>query len=241
MVENKPLKYHSHNDYWEKNIEAFTGFYDKTSEEKISGNSVIQYLYKKLIFPIERQVTRHRFDMVTAQISATVTKKSTVVDLGCGGGVFSLYLAKNGINVIACDFADSALELTEKKIPKTLQKKVKIRKLDITKARTPNSDLTIAVGVLPYISDLKLFVRNIGLGSDAVLFNYLEGTNPFNVIRRKLTFLDVRNYEYQSRHDVESDLKACGFSHLEFKKLGTGFMVYAKKTKFEIDIFPQGL
>ena len=40
---------------------------------------------------------------------------NNIVDLGCGNGVNALYLNDNKINVIACDFSESALEQIKKR------------------------------------------------------------------------------------------------------------------------------
>ena len=77
-------------EYWEKNIEGFSGFYDSCSEENIKGNLLLKYLYRKFIFPIEQKVTRRRYDMVIERLSENVSEKNIVADVGCGGG-YSLF------------------------------------------------------------------------------------------------------------------------------------------------------
>lgn len=47
-----------------------------------------------------------------------VEDKSLALDLGCGSGNFSLYLAEQGFVVIAIDIADSALKSTKQKMAK---------------------------------------------------------------------------------------------------------------------------
>ena len=194
-MDSHEIKQKRRYEYWEKNIEGFSGFYDSCSEENIKGNWLFKYLYSKFIFPIEQNVTRRRYDMVIERLGKNVSKKNTIADVGCGGGIFSLFLAKIGTNVLAFDYADSALQLTRKRVVGSWAKNVTLKKLDITINKIPKVDFAIAIGVLPYISDLENFIINLGENSDQVMFNYLENSNGFNIVRRMLPFLNVRHYE----------------------------------------------
>lgn len=46
---------------------------------------------------------------------AQLKKAKTIIDLGCGDGVNAQYLHKKGIDVIACDFSESALKQIKKR------------------------------------------------------------------------------------------------------------------------------
>jgi len=59
MVEEKKVS--STKEYWQNNIEAFGKFYDQTSEENIIASPILAPLYRKFIFPMERQVTLERY------------------------------------------------------------------------------------------------------------------------------------------------------------------------------------
>lgn len=95
----------------------------------------------------------------------------TIIDLGCGDGVNALYLQENGINVIACDFSESALEQLKKKNAniKTMcfdmEKKIPFKKATV--------DIMIADLSLHYftLKKTKKIIKNIFrlLNKDGVL------------------------------------------------------------------------
>lgn len=78
------------------------------------------------------------------------------MDLGCGSGVDTVYLAENGIGTIACDFSDTALSQLSKLLPEA-----KALCFDMTNGLPFETDSTNAV-----IADLSLhyFKWDITLG-----------------------------------------------------------------------------
>ncbi len=72
----------SNAEYWEKNIEGFSGFYDKKSEENINGNSLVTYFYKKIIFPIEKKYMLERYNYVINYINNNVFAGMKCADIG---------------------------------------------------------------------------------------------------------------------------------------------------------------
>jgi SAM-dependent methyltransferase len=213
-------------DYWNKNIGKYAGFYDRGSEESLVGPRALTYAYRKLVFPIEQRVTRERFEITKRFLAAHVTPGCSVVDIGCGSGVFSKLAVELGANVLSLDFAASALELTRGKLDDEQAKRVQLRLFDVMKEKAPQSDVCLTIGVLPYISDLRPYFENVLPYAKKVLFNYLEAGNGFNRVRRAIPILNVRHYSYHRRHSIESALTAYGFGH-EFAQLSTGHMVTA--------------
>ena len=73
-----------HQEYWEKNIKGFSGFYDKGSEENISGSVLLKSFYKTVVFPIEKSLMKKRFQMTLDFIQRNVKEGKVVADIGCG-------------------------------------------------------------------------------------------------------------------------------------------------------------
>jgi cyclopropane fatty-acyl-phospholipid synthase-like methyltransferase len=215
--------------YWEQNIEGFSGFYDTGSEEKLSGPPLIRGLYRAFVFPIEKRFMRVRYDMVRTFIDLEVRSGTRVADIGCGSGVFSIAMAQKGADVLALDFAQSALRLTERNIPEGLRPQVVIRHHDIALAAIPNVDLALAIGVLPYLEDAGAFLENIAPRCNVLMFNFLNFRNPINRVRNVFRIIDPRGYFYHDKLEIERALRKCGFARCEFKRLATGYMTYAHR------------
>lgn len=74
------------------------------------------------------------------------SKKSTIIDLGCGAGNDSLYLEERGYKVLACDQSETALEIVKKNIPI-----INVLKVDISKKLPFNDESTEVI-----VADLSL-------------------------------------------------------------------------------------
>jgi len=217
-------------DYWEKNIEGFSGFYDTKSEETIIGNKITTFFYKKFLFPIEKKYMMQRHKMVSDYISKNVREGITAADIGCGSGVYVKQMIDNKVDfVYALDYANSAVELTKRNLKSLDNSKVKCSVFDVTKDKLEKVNVAISIGVLPYIDDLSNYLNNILLNVDTFLFNFLDAENSLNKIRKKLSFLDVRKYSYHSLTDVEKEINKLGFSLVKKEKLATGWMLEVKK------------
>lgn len=218
----------SHRDYWEQNIKGFSKFYDSISEENIGSNSLFTILYKKLVFPIEKKVTRERYNIVCEYIEKNVYQGMKVADIGCGSGIFTKLIVKHQVNVYALDYSQSALDLTHNSLTENETKSVNLIKADILSEHIPTVDLVISIGVIPYIDDINRYFDNILPFTQKILFNYLDANNMINIVRRILPFLDVRHYYYQSNKDILSILEQYNFKVNNIIKLSTGFMIDAE-------------
>ena len=214
--------------YWERNIRGFAGFYDKGSEEALGGPAPIRYLYRTIILPIEKHFMKKRYQMVRSFIDRNVVEGTTAADVGCGSGVFAIIMAEAGGSVVAYDFAESALDLTRENIPTELKSRVAVAQLDISRDPIPETvEVAIAIGVLPYIADVDLFVRNMTTASNRVLFNFLDSSNLINRIRRHFSALDPRSYYYHDPVRVAEILRRNGLEVLSSEQLATGKMIEA--------------
>ena len=215
--------------YWENNIKGFSGFYDTKSEEKIPFNFGFGYLYKKIIFPIEKKYMLLRHKRVSDFIEKRVEKGMKVADIGCGSGIYTKKLIEKGAFVYAFDYVESALNLTKSNLNKEELSNIEIRLLDITNNTIPEVDIAISIGVLPYIENEELYLNNILPYTNMFLFNFLNRNNVLNIIRRKyLKFLDVRTYSYHNPNVIVGELGKHNFKISTQNKLATGYIIEAK-------------
>jgi len=217
------------NAYWEKNIAGFSGFYDKESEENLSTSPLIEFCYKKAIFPIEKKYMKERYNLVVSFINNYVNREMEVADIGCGSGIYTKILAGRCKRVYALDFAQNALDITKGGLTQNELKHVIMLKQNITDYPIPKVDMAIAIGVLPYVTNYQPFFNNILPYTNGLLFNFLDSRNYFNLIRRACPFLNVRNYSYHKFLDIAEILKENNFSVLHRYKLASGIVVNAVK------------
>lgn len=217
--------------YWEKNIEGFAGFYDTKSEENIIGNKGMTFLYKKILFPIEKRFMFKRHALVLSYIDKYVKKGMRVADIGCGSGIYTKKMIDKGAFVYAFDYAESAINLTKRNLLPNELKFALIEKMDITSSNIPAVDLAISIGVLPYIEVLEKYLDNILPYTDRFIFNYLNCNNILNRIRKILKFLDVRKYSYHNYGEILREFGKQDYSIEEKTKLATGFLLNTKKIK----------
>ena len=218
-------------EYWQKNIQGFSGFYDRTSEEALQGPSFLTSAYKTIIFPLEKKYMQQRFNMVSTYIARYTRAGMSIADIGCGCGIYSKQAASLRAKVYALDFVDNALTLTKANLTADELKRVQFSKMDITRQAIPKVDMAIAIGVLTYIDKLGSFLDNILPYTDLFLFNFLDAESWLNIVRKKMPVLDVRGYYYFSVSDVRQELAARNFEIVDIQKLATGFMVQSKRIR----------
>jgi 2-polyprenyl-3-methyl-5-hydroxy-6-metoxy-1,4-benzoquinol methylase len=216
-------------EYWEKNIENYSGFYYVKSEENIKIPFGLSAIYKKFLFPLERKVTLERYNNVCSFIDKNIKSGMKVADVGCGSGIFSKKIIEKGAFVYAMDYTASALELTKRNLGHEELNQIELIQVDITKNKIPPVDIAISIGVLPYIDELDKYFGNILPNTNLFLFNYINKYNIFNMVRRILSFLNVRNYSYHDFNEISTLAGKYGFKVVEKKKLGTGFIIELKK------------
>lgn len=221
----------NHKEYWENNIEGFSGFYDTTSEETLKVNFLFSWLYKKFVFPIEKKYMMLRHQEVSNFIEKNIKNNFHVADIGCGSGIYSKKIAnkvgKNG-KVFALDFTEASITLVNNNLTIDEKEIVSINQFDIINECIPNVDVAISIGVLPYINDLDKYLNHILPYTKEIYFNFLDSNNILNKIRILFPFLNARNYSYHSYTDIIKILEIKGFSIQTTYDLATGIMIHAK-------------
>ena len=86
-----------------------------------------------------------------------VTPPCKVLDIGCGTGNYSIYLAQKRFEVTGIDFSENALKIARKRAKKT-GLKIKFIKADVTKLKdtlTAKFDFILDYSILHHIPDYK--------------------------------------------------------------------------------------
>jgi len=101
---------------------------------------------------------KERYQVWNSLLEKYSAHKKTALDMGCGSGIFSFLLAKEGLKVIGIDAADKMIELCEVQRQKFGINNPKFLKADfahLDDLKLQRVDILICSSVLEYIDDLE--------------------------------------------------------------------------------------
>jgi len=158
-------------------------------------------------------------------IDQNVGPSCIFADVGCGTGIFTVAALKRGAQVLAIDFSESALRITEENVKRHATGNVTYVQLDAQTGPIPRCDIALSMGVTPYVTDLESFLRNI-LASTRQLFfcQYTDPERLSNRVRTILPILNVRNLVFHSRAKVDGIYSKFGWVVKERRNFATGFI-----------------
>ncbi len=163
----------------------------------------------------------------TRQFLVTYVQPGAVVaDLGCGPGLFVIESLKLGAGTVhAVDFSEAALEVTREAV-RRLSPGGDVLYLcaDVQTRPLPKSDVAVAMGLTPYLTDLPVFLSSALSSTKILLCLYADPDHWANRLRRRLPFLDVRNLHTYSQNFVDEAYLKNGARLLTRRKSGTCFI-----------------
>ncbi len=216
-------------EYWDRNIEEWGKFYLNLSHsgEALDAPAWLRAVYRRTIMPIEARLMAERYRLTMDFFARHVQDDMTVVDVGCGTGIFTVELLRRGANVKAVDYTLRALELTKTLVERMLPDRAhaaEYLRLDATRDRMPDSDLVIAMGVTPYVDDLASFYANILPTTKMFYCLILDPRHWANRVRRLIPALNVRNLRWFDRPVVDSLLERHHWRLIERKNFASGYL-----------------
>ena len=216
-------------DYWNRNIGEWGRLYLDLSHsnEELDGPRWLRAVYRRTVMPLEARLMTERYRLTMEFISHNVRKNMTVVDVGCGTGIFTVELLRRGATVKAVDYAPRAIELTKALVVRMLPdlpNSTEYLLMDVTRERLPESDLVIAMGVTPYVEDLAAFYANILPTTKMLYCLILDPRHWANRVRRLLPALNVRHLHWFDRSLVDSLLERHGWRIVERRNFASGYL-----------------
>ena len=219
--------------YWEDNIEKWNGYYNFShTKEEFEGSLIFRWVYRTFIGPVEALLMKRRYQITSNFLDANVHSKTSFNDLGCGGGVFSILALQKGAKVSAIDFTDAALNLTSEAVNfyGGISSNLQLIKMDLRSDTPPFADVSIAMGVAPYMEDIESFLGRTLSSTNLMMCNFVSPDHMINRVRQKIPYLNVRRLVFHSPEMIETILQKNCFSLKSRIKLGTGFVdVYVRE------------
>lgn len=221
-------------DYWNKNIADWGKLYLDASHsgETFDVPRWIEYLYHHTITPIEARLMKKRFELTMDFIHEYVRPGMTAVDVGCGTGVFTVEMLRQGASVVAVDRAQNALELTEslvKSLVPEYARRAEYLLADVSERQLPQSHAVLAMGVTPYVENLSDFYGNILPTTRTFCCLVVDPEHWANVVRKHVSILNVRKLHWFDQSLVDSLLVNHGWKLVSRQRLGTGYIDIAAK------------
>jgi len=218
-------------DYWRENLERWAGLYDAGAAdghlENLRGHKAVAAVYRHTVIRLERRLLRDRLELCRSFIRRYVSPGQLTSDIGCGTGILTTALLARGARVVAVDFLEMALAATRERVTSTLPQdahRVTYMLLDVRTAPAPAVDVSIAMGLAPYVADVDIFFRNVVLPATTSYCHFIDSEHWANRIRRLLPFLNVRSLNYTTTYEADRRYRANGLTLLERDRLGSGFL-----------------
>ena len=224
----------NYQNYWDRNISKWGDLYLNISHghESLNGNPVITWLYNRIVVPYEASLMKVRYQKTIAFLDEYITKETVLNDVGCGTGIFTVEALNRGAKVNAIDLSDESLKVTRQNVSKRLPAKaddVTYMQADGQFDKLPPSNLSLCVGVLPYVTDSKTFLKHLLENTETAFVQFTDKHRFSNRVRRLFPFLNVRKLQFQSVQEIVDAAEKIGFSVMHIENFATGKLVVLGK------------
>jgi 2-polyprenyl-6-hydroxyphenyl methylase/3-demethylubiquinone-9 3-methyltransferase len=175
----------------------------------------------------ERKVFRRRYELWTGVIDRYSDPGSHVLDIGCGPGTFTFYLAERNRSVVGIDGSDKMLEICERRKRESGSGNVSLHNADfhaIDPAVVGRADLIVCSSVLEYLDDLRRSIERLSsllrergvmifsLPNRSSVYRRIEAF-AFKLIGRPGYYRYVRTLSDPG--SVRTELERCGLEAIE--------------------------
>ena len=214
-------------DYWNENIDRWGDKYLEISHGQESFDRPAWFVaaYNATIGRIERRLMKERYKRTVNFIHEHVTPGISFSDLGCGTGIFVVEAARRGAIVTAVDFSESSLQTTRKTVANHApDASVTYVQADVQKASLPRVDVTLAMGITPYLTDIDAFLFNVLPCTKLLCCQYTDPQHWASVIRRTFPVLDVRSLQCYGKEYIDALYRKNGALLLKREPFASGYI-----------------
>lgn len=213
--------------YWDRNIAQWGELYLEMSHghEALDAPGWFSSVYNATIARLEARLMRERYARTISLLDEFIRPGTVFADIGCGTGIFTVEALRRGAVVRAIDFSATSLEITAKTVGRYAPEgEVTYHQLNIEAARIPDCEIALAMGITPYVRNLRAFLGNILPQTQLLLCQYTDPTHFANRIRILIPALNVRRLVFHSKTEVDAIYESYGWSVKDRRAFATGFI-----------------
>lgn len=218
--------------YWDTNIERWGDYYLEMSHghEALEAPTWFAAIYRVSIGRLERKLMAERYARTVGFLDTYIKPGIVLNDLGCGTGIFTVHALKRGAIVNAIDFAEGSIKATRNNVEAHVANaKAAFIVADVANHNLPKSDVSLAMGLSPYIADLDSFLENVLQSTDLLCCLYVDPRRWSNRLRTALPFLNVRRLKFHHPSDVDRNYRRHRWNLLSREKFATGYIDVAAR------------
>lgn len=219
-------------DYWDENIDKWGEFYLDISHghEILPGPRWFTGMYHATIGRLERRLMAQRYARTIEFLDAHIRPGIVLSDVGCGTGIFVVEALRRGAVVNAIDFTDMAIEMTRANVAKHCPTgAVRYYQLDVQQQPLPKSDVTLAMGLTPYLTDLPAFFSHTLSNTGMLFCLFVNPRHWANRLRARLPMLNVRGLQCYAVEDVDRLYAQHRWHLIERRRFATGYIDRAER------------
>lgn len=236
MENQSPSDRRESREYWNQNIAKWGKLYLEIShsEERLNAPRWLEFLYHRIVTPIEARLMAKRFEITMQFIEQHIKGETVAIDLGCGTGIFTVEMLKRGASVIAVDYAQSSLDLTRKAVEELvphLSGRASYLLADVTYEQLPQSDIVLVMGVTPYVKDISMFLGHILPNTHLLYCLYIDPKHWANRVRKYIPVLNVRNLHYFDRCFIDQLYRKHNWNLISRQSFASGYLDLAGSNK----------
>ena len=186
----------------------------------------------RLTNAVFRRSMRLRFDQTI--VGCQPVSDRSVLDIGCGGGHYSIYLAQAGAaKVVGIDFAEQMLSIARSKAEKFgVEDRCEFIRADFNDWVSPGKfDYTILMGFMDYVEDAgSVIERAISLTNRCAFFSFPVDSG-FLAWQRRLRYRRKCDLFMYSRQRIEQLFTDVGGCAIRIEKVARDYFVTATVEK----------
>lgn len=171
--------------------------------------------------PFIAKIRKDERRIINDLISQHITKNDSVLEVGCGTGYYTAYLAQRCKDLTAIDLCEKMVQVTGRKIKRMNLRNVSLETADINKFNPKKKfDKVFCIGVLDYTKDpLAMMKKCSELSSEKIIV-----TAPHKSMMTKTmntyTKIFKAEYKHYTKDELKNALNGAGFNQVDIYETG---------------------
>lgn len=210
--------------FFDRLSDDFNSIYTDKKSRRMAYSKIIDCFFRKSIYL--------RFKGTLKFIKNPKNKR--ILDVGCGGGIYCIALAKKGAKVTGIDVSQKMLKLAEKQAKENnVEKRCRFIKKDIFQYSSPvKYNAIIAMGLFDYIKNpVDLVKKLFRLAKGPVIMSFPVKYNWLAPQRKIRYFLKKCPLYFYSKSHILRILRKCNIKKYKLVRIGRDYFVVASQNR----------